>query len=189
MRAGAHTGGVEEDLVVLLDDRGDPYATMPKAQVHGTDTPLHLAFSVYVFDSSGRTLMTRRALAKLTWPGVWSNSCCGHVRPGETPAEAATRRLGEELALSPVAMDVVLPDFSYRATSPEGIVENEVCPVFVAWVDADPVADPLEVGQWTWADWATLQTTATTVPWLLSPWSVLQIPLLARAGVPNRPGS
>jgi isopentenyl-diphosphate Delta-isomerase len=173
---------VEEDLVVLLNGRGDPYATMPKAQVHGTDTPLHLAFSVYVFDGSGRTLMTRRALSKLTWPGVWTNSCCGHVRPGESPAHAATRRLGEELALTPVSMHVALPGFAYRATSPEGIVENEQCPVFVASVDTDPVANPVEVGQWQWADWATIQTIATTAPWLLSPWAVLQIPLLTRRG-------
>jgi isopentenyl-diphosphate delta-isomerase type 1 len=177
---------VEEDLVVLLNGRGDPYATMPKARVHGADTPLHWAFSVYVFDSSGRTLMTRRALSKLTWPGVWTNSCCGHVRPGESPAEAATRRLAEELTLTPVSMDVVLPDFAYRATSPEGIVENELCPVFVASVDTDPVANPVEVGQWQWADWATVQTIATRAPWLLSPWAVIQVPLLTLAGVPKR---
>ncbi len=146
-----HTEPMDDDLVVLLDDKADPRGTMPKADVHGADTPLHLAFSVYIFDAADRVLVTRRALSKLTWPGVWTNACCGHVRPGETPAEAAIRRLREELGLSVHSLDLVLPDFAYRATSLEGIVENEICPVFVARADEDPVADPDEVVQWAWA--------------------------------------
>jgi isopentenyl-diphosphate delta-isomerase len=83
---------MDEERVVLLDDERRPAGTMPKSQVHGTDTPLHLAFSVYVFDAAGRFLTTRRALTKRTWAGVWSNSCCGHPGPDE-PVEAAVERL------------------------------------------------------------------------------------------------
>ena len=54
-------------------------------------------------------------------------------------------------------MRLALPDFSYRAVSPEGVVEHEVCPVFVAEVDADPVPDPDEVAQWRWVDWPDFQ--------------------------------
>lgn len=163
------------ELVVLLGAAGEPVGTMPKADVHGSDTPLHLAFSVYVLDPAGRLLVTRRALSKLTWPGVWTNSCCGHVSPGEAPRSAAVRRLEQELGLTPSAIEVVLPDFAYRAVSPEGVVENEVCPVFVALVDGDPVPDPGEVAQWAWADWAAFRATAHDAPWALSPWSVLQV--------------
>jgi isopentenyl-diphosphate delta-isomerase len=163
-----------EERVVLLDDDHRPAGTMAKADVHGTDTPLHLAFSVYVFDGTGRFLVTRRALAKRTWGGVWSNTCCGHPAPGEEVADAVTRRLAEELSLGVSGLEVVLPDFAYRAVSPEGMVEHEVCPVFVARADADPRPDPTEVVEWRWVDWAAFRAATAATPWLLSPWSVLQ---------------
>ncbi len=169
---------MDNDLVVLLDEHRQPSGTMPKAQVHGADTPLHLAFSVYVFDADGRLLVTRRSLDKQTWPGVWSNSCCGHVRPDEVPAQAARRRLMEELSLVPSTLELALPDFAYRATSPEGVVENEICPVFTARVDHDPVGNPDEVSQWAWASWESFRELAETAPWAISPWAALQAPLL-----------
>ncbi|MGN6607233.1 MAG: isopentenyl-diphosphate Delta-isomerase [Jatrophihabitans sp.] len=169
------------DDVILLDEAREPIGRMPRSEVHTADTPLHLAYSVYVFDDAGRLLVTRRALGKLTWPGVWSNSCCGHVRPGETPAEAALRRTEEELGFVPQQLRCVLPDFAYRATSAEGIVEHEVCPVFVARFDGAPSPDPAEVAQWAWVDWRTFVAVATDAPDLISPWAALQAPLVAAA--------
>jgi isopentenyl-diphosphate Delta-isomerase len=176
--AGDAGGAAEDDLVVLLDDAGLPCGTMAKAAVHGANTPLHSAFSVYVFGPDGKVLMTRRALTKQTWPGVWSNSCCGHVRPGESASAAARRRLGEELSLVPDELTVALPDFAYRAVSPEGVVENERCPVFAARVSSDPVPDPTEVIQWQWVEWENCVDLASSAPWLISPWAALQIPLM-----------
>jgi len=167
-----------EEYVVLLDDARRPVGTMPKAAVHGTDTPLHLAFSVYVFHADGRFLTTRRATSKPTWGGVWSNSCCGHPQPGEPPADAARRRVREELGLVPLSLELVLADFAYRAVSPEGLVEHEVCPVFVAVVDTDPQPDPSEVAQWTWVTWRDYRAVACRAPWALSPWSATQSALL-----------
>lgn len=166
------------ELVVLLGDDHRPVGTMDKALVHGPDTPLHLAFSVYVFGPDGRFLVTRRALGKRTWGGVWTNSCCGHPGPGEDIEDAARRRLRQELSLVPSAMRLALPDFSYRAVSPEGVVEHEVCPVFVAEVDSDPVPDAQEVAQWRWVDWPGFRDLAARQPWALSPWSVAQTALL-----------
>jgi isopentenyl-diphosphate Delta-isomerase len=164
-----------EERVVLLDGDHRPAGTMAKADVHGTDTPLHLAFSVYVFDPEGRFLATRRALGKRTWGGVWSNTCCGHPAPGEDVGDAVSRRLAEELSLQISGLEVVLPDFSYRAVSPEGMVEHEVCPVFVARAESDPQPDPAEVVEWRWVDWQAFRTATEATPWLLSPWSVLQV--------------
>ncbi|MDQ2792107.1 MAG: isopentenyl-diphosphate Delta-isomerase [Actinomycetota bacterium] len=165
--------------VVLLDADHRPVGQLPKSQVHHAATPLHLAFSCYVFDGSSAVLMTRRATSKKTWPGVWTNTCCGHPLPGEASADAAARRLAEELGLRLVRSAVVLPDFSYRAVAPDGLVENEFCPVLVATVDGELRPDPSEVLEYRWASWPDVVTLAEIAPWAISPWSALQIPQLS----------
>lgn len=170
-----------EELVVLLDEQRRPVGSMPKREVHGPNTPLHLAFSVYVFDPDGRFLATRRALTKQTWPGVWTNTCCGHPAPDESLGDAATRRLRDELGLRVDTPEIVLPDFAYRAVSPEGLVENEFCPVLRADADRDPVPEASEVAQWQWVDWAGYCDAVRAAPWAFSPWTVAQTPLVAAA--------
>ncbi len=61
----------------------------------------------------------------------------------------------------------------------DGIVENEVCPVYFAYLDGDPepppAPEPEEVAEWRWVPWASFRAAATTAPWALSPWSVEQV--------------
>jgi isopentenyl-diphosphate delta-isomerase len=140
--------------VVLLDEDGNAIGTAAKSEVHGTDTPLHLAFSCYVFDGAGRMLVTQRALAKPTFGGVWTNSCCGHPAPGEPIAEAVLRRTGQELGLELREVRLLLPRFRYRAVGENGTVEHELCPVFSATTNGDPHPDPTEVEAWEWVPWA-----------------------------------
>ena len=177
-RATADAARADRELVVLLDEEHRRVGVADKATVHTEDTPLHLAFSCYILDPDGRVLLTRRALGKTTWPGVWTNSCCGHPSPDESLEDAVRRRVGQELGLEVVGVRPALPDFRYRAVSAEGIVENEFCPVFWARADSVPAPDPTEVAEYAWADWADLVAVAGRTPWLLSPWAVEQIPRL-----------
>lgn len=171
------------DCVVLLADDGSPIGTAERRAVHDSDTPLHLAFSTYLFDDRGRLLLTRRALHKITWPGVWTNSCCGHPRPEEPVESAAARRVAEELGTQPFDLRLVLPTYRYRAVDVSGVVEHEICPVFVGHIDpARLQPDPDEVAAVEWVRWADLLAVATTTPMLLSPWAAEQVRLLHEAG-------
>jgi isopentenyl-diphosphate delta-isomerase len=172
----------ERDVVVLLDDAGAPIGTAPRATVHSTDTPLHLAFSCHLRDADGRVLVTRRALAKRTWPGVWTNSFCGHPRPGESFEDAVRRHARHELGIAADALlDLrpLLPDFRYHAVDAAGIVENEVCPVYTAVLDGHDLApNPDEVAEHRWVEVGDLLAVVERAPWALSPWIVEQEPAL-----------
>lgn len=172
-----------EELVVLVDDEGRAVGTMPKRQAHHQSTPLHLAFSCYVFDSDDRLLLTRRALHKATWPGVWTNSFCGHPGPGEDLAEAVRRRGQQELGLTLAAVELALPAFRYRAVMPNGVRENELCPVFTARVDAVPHPEPEEVAEVAWVDWVAFRDDVLAGRRAVSPWCVEQVAALAAAEV------
>jgi isopentenyl-diphosphate delta-isomerase len=165
------------ECVVLLDDHGREIGSADKTTVHHAATPLHLGFSCYLFDDEGRVLLTRRALNKMTWPGVWSNSFCGHPAPGEKVEEAVRRRAVQELGVSLRSVECVLPDFRYRAVAADGTVENEICPVYFARCDGLLRPDLGEVMEWMWVSWEQLRS-AVGLPWSISPWAMKQIPLL-----------
>jgi isopentenyl-diphosphate delta-isomerase len=166
--AGLVQAGAE--LVVLLDESGEQIGTADKALVHGANTPLHLAFSCHVYDSLGRVLVTRRALGKLTWPGVWTNSFCGHPLPMESLEAAILRRAAFELGLSLDSIEMVLPDFRYRAIDASGIVENEICPVYRAIATGPVTANPQEVSEFEWIEPHRLHSAVTAAPFAFSPW-------------------
>jgi isopentenyl-diphosphate delta-isomerase len=170
------------ELVVLAAEDGTPIGVEDKAVVHSRSTPLHLAFSTHVYDDEGRILITRRALSKLTWPGVWTNSFCGHPAPGEDMEAAVRRRAEHELGLSLDHVELRVPDFRYRAADASGVVENEICPVFTARAASalHPRGD--EVMEWQWTDPALITAAVAAAPWAFSPWLTLQLPLLYPKG-------
>ena len=171
---------VHPEQVVLVDNDGNVIGSADKATVHTAETPLHLAFSCHVFDASGRVLVTRRSLRKVTWPGVWTNSFCGHPAPGETQEQAIARRAQDELRIAVDGIQLVLPDFRYRAIDASGIVENEICPVYRATSSDTVHANPDEVSEWEWVDPAALTTAASAAPYAFSPWLVWQLEQLGR---------
>lgn len=167
------------DLVVLLDSDGRPVGSADRLAVHTEATPYHLAFSCYLFDDRGRVLLTRRALGKRAWPGTWTNSCCGHPRPGEPARAAVERRAATELGGPAHDLELVLPSFSYRAVDPAGVVENELCPVWVGRFRPEDLSpDPAEVMDTGWVAWPALVRLVSDTPQLVSPWAALQVPLL-----------
>jgi isopentenyl-diphosphate delta-isomerase len=170
------------EQVVLLDEQGRGIGVTDKATVHHHDTPLHLAFSCYVFNTRGELLVTRRARGKKTWPGVVTNSCCGHPAPSEQFVDAVTRRLADELGLPAPQVDLLLPQFRYRAEMANGIVENELCPVFRTVTDAEPALSPEEVDEHGWMSWPLFVSLVTGGELTVSPWCREQVDQLVALG-------
>ena len=173
-----------EELVVLVSADGHAVGTAPKATVHHADTPLHLAFSAYLFDDHGSLLVTRRARSKATFPGVWTNSACGHPGPGEPVEDAVLRRARDELGLDVHDLRLVLPRFSYRAEM-DGTVEWELCPVLtgrVAGVAPEPGHDPAEVEDVRWVAWEAFAADVLAGARTVSTWCREQVAELAALG-------
>lgn len=169
------------ESVVLLDERGRPRGTGDKAAIHGVHTPLHLAFSCYVFSSAGQFLLTRRADTKRVFPGVWTNSCCGHPEPGEALPDAVHRRVRQELGIALSRLSLLLPRFRYRAEM-DGIVENEICPVYAGISDDALAPDPAEVATAKWTSWTDFSEQVLSGESPVSPWCALQVAELAALG-------
>jgi len=142
-----------EELVVLVDDQGRSIGTAAKLSVHNADTPLHLAFSCYVFNDRGELLVTQRAKSKKVWPGVWTNTVCGHPAPDEDTVDAIKRRLRDELGMTADDFELVLPDYRYKTPPFNGIIENEICPVYYARSNDQPEPNPDEVEAFEWLSW------------------------------------
>lgn len=143
---------LDKENIVLVDKKNNVLGTAPKLEAHNKNTPLHRAFSLFLFNFKGELLLQQRSKKKKTWPGVWSNSCCGHLILNEENINAVKRRTYFELGIKLKKIYEILPDFSYTAEM-NGIVENEICPVFVSFTDKKPIINKYEVENIRWISW------------------------------------
>ena len=146
----------ETEQIVFVDQSGKPTGEVgPKLASHTANTRLHLAFSCYIFRGSDKAfLLTQRALSKKVWPGVWTNSVCGHPAPGESIEAAIRRRAKDELGLTKLEnITCILPSYTYTTPPFNGIIENEFCPVFIAHSNQEPQPNPNEVEAYKWLAW------------------------------------
>ncbi|MFM9371250.1 isopentenyl-diphosphate Delta-isomerase [Streptomyces sp. Da 82-17] len=145
--ANTTSGSAAEILLELVDEDGNTIGTAEKLAAHQAPGQLHRAFSVFLFDERGRLLIQRRALGKYHSPGVWSNTCCGHPYPGESPFAAAARRTYEELGVSPSLL-AEAGTVRYNHPDPEsGLVEQEFNHLFVGMVQSPVDPDPEEIAE------------------------------------------
>ena len=141
------------EQVILVDQDDREIGVREKLDAHKRGE-LHRAFSVFVFDGQGALLIQQRAKGKYHTSGLWTNTCDGHPRPGETIAEAARRRLLEEMGFE-CELDEALA-FTYHAELGDGLVEHEYDHVLVGRFDGEPEPDPREAAGWQWVDLETL---------------------------------
>ncbi|CAM9191606.1 unnamed protein product, partial [Ectocarpus fasciculatus] len=111
-----------KDECILCDENDNVigHANKKESHIFNAEQPrgmLHRAFSVFLFDEEGRLLLQQRAADKITFPDVWTNTCCSHplygyepnevdsdaaIASGEVPGvkAAAVRKLKQELGIS-----------------------------------------------------------------------------------------
>ena len=142
-----------EEFVILVDLDDQEIGKMEKMQAH-IEAKLHRAFSVFIFNSKGELLLQQRAFTKYHTPGLWTNTCCSHPRHGETTAEAAHRRMVEEMGFDCDFEEVF--SFHYKAKFSNELTEHEIDHVFVGFSDEVPVINPEEVAEYRYTDMETL---------------------------------
>jgi isopentenyl-diphosphate delta-isomerase len=170
----------DEEQVRLMDERcilvtpqDEAYGEGSKKTCHlmsnirGPEALLHRAFSVFLFrPTDGRLLLQKRADEKITFPSMWTNTCCSHPLSTSLEREeqgqmgvrrAACRKLPHELGTKP---DQLTPqDFTYltkihylapcevdATTGQEGIWgEHEIDYILFATEDVTLDLNPNEV--------------------------------------------
>jgi isopentenyl-diphosphate delta-isomerase len=162
------------DSVVLVDkygrdlfDQDGNLSTMGKMEAHSRGL-LHRAISVFIFDDRNVLLLQRRAASKYHSPNKWTNTCCTHPSPGETPNNAAQRRLSEEMGIQTTLTEVFT--FLYRADVGNGLIENEFDHVFFGVSNQNPDPNPAEVSDWDWVTIENLKKELIRNPKEYSPW-------------------
>jgi len=116
------------EQVILVDEQDVELGVMEKMEAH-EKALLHRAFSVFIFNDHDELLLQQRAISKYHSGGLWTNTCCSHPRPGEAVANAASRRLKEEMGFETSLSKAF--DFTYKAPFSNGLTEHEFDHVFI----------------------------------------------------------
>ncbi len=138
---------MKEENVILVDENDKQIGTMPKMEAH-EKALLHRAFSVFIMNNKGETMLQQRAANKYHTPLLWTNTCCSHQRVGESNIEAGKRRLEEEMGF--VAELEELFSFIYKAPFDNGLTEHELDHVMMGSYEGEPNINPAEVADWKW---------------------------------------
>ena len=158
---------MKEERVILVDERDTPIGTMPKLEAH-EKAVLHRAFSVFIMNEAGETLLQQRAASKYHSPLLWTNTCCSHQRVGETNIEAGRRRLSEEMGFEVPLRELF--SFIYKAPFDNGLTEHELDHVMIGTYNHSPVVNAAEVADWKWMRPDDIKTDITAHPDRYTAW-------------------
>lgn len=138
---------MKEERVILVNELNEQIGTMPKMEAH-EKAVLHRAFSVFVMNKNGETMLQQRAAHKYHSPLLWTNTCCSHQRVGESNIVAGKRRLQEEMGFVTELKELF--SFIYKAPFDNGLTEHELDHVMIGYYEGIPIINPDEVANWKW---------------------------------------
>ena len=161
--------------VILVNDQDEEIGTIEKMEAH-RKALLHRAFSVFIFNGKGEMLLQQRALRKYHSPGLWTNTCCSHPRPGERVEVAAARRLQEEMGIDTPLEKIF--DFIYRTEFNNGLTEFEFDHVYTGTYNGSLIPDKNEVNDFCFRSMEDIEQDLERSPEKYSEWFKIAFPLL-----------
>ena len=159
--------------IILVNEQDEQTGTAEKMDAH-YKALLHRAFSVFIFNSRGEMLLQQRALSKYHSGGLWTNACCSHPRPGEQTADAASRRLFEEMGFHTPLSKVF--NFTYKASFENGLTEHEFDHVFTGTYDGFIKPDSSEVSNYCFKSMDDIEASLQTHASHFTPWFYIAFP-------------
>ena len=162
--------------VVLVDEQDRELGVADIYKAHQGNGQKHRALSVILYrkrDGKTELLHQKRAEAKPVFKGLWSNTCCTNLRPGDEYLPRAVSRLLEEMGITIDEKDLrILYKFSYEVQDKNqpGWCENEVDTVIVGEWDGDMKLNPEEASNAKWIEWEEMKTDIEKFPNTYSPW-------------------
>ena len=156
-----------KESVSLIDENGQMLGSMDKMAAHRCGA-LHLAFSIFIFNTKGELLLQQRAPGKYHSGLLWTNTCCSHPYPGENINEAAYRRLQEEMGIHCIMDDIF--NFTYKASVSDSLIEHELDHVFFGVSDELPVPALAEVNDFKYINMEVLARELNLYPEQYTPW-------------------
>jgi isopentenyl-diphosphate Delta-isomerase len=166
---------MDEQQLVLVNERDEPQGTMGKLEVHQKGL-LHRAFSVFIFDDFGRMLLQQRAAKKYHGAWLWTNACCSHPYPGEDVADAAQRRLQEELGFTTPLQKIFV--FTYKTGVENNLTEHEYDHVFAGEWYGDIKPNPQEVAAYKYQTVSEIKMALQRHPSNFTTWFRLAFPTI-----------
>ena len=164
---------MKEHEVVLVNEDDESVGTMGKMEAHQKGM-LHRAFSVFIFDSKGRMLLQQRSAEKYHGAYLWTNACCSHPFPDEKVADAAKRRLQEELGFTTQLQKVF--SFTYRAKVENNLTEHEFDHVFAGEYEGRILPDLHEVAAYTYEIMSHIKNDIANYPEKYTSWFKIAFP-------------
>ena len=171
---------VQQEYVILVDEEDKEVGVMEKMDAHRKGM-LHRAFSIFIFNDDRELLLQKRAAGKYHSAGMWTNSCCGHPRPGENISDAASRRLHEELNFTADLTSQF--SFIYQFAFNKNLSEHEVDHVYFGTYNGPIEPDPIEISAVNWLSIDKIYQLLKSEPQNFTYWfrHILLLPAFAKA--------
>jgi len=166
-----------EEEVILVNERDEQTGTIEKMEAH-RKALLHRAFSIFIFNNKGEMLLQQRAVGKYHSPGLWTNTCCSHPRPGEDVETAAGRRLKEEMGIDASLHKIF--DFIYRTEFDNGLTEFEFDHVYTGVYNGQLNPDKQEVQDYCFRSMEDIEQDLQRRPEKYSAWFKIAFPRLSQ---------